>query len=67
LEQNSEKEINMDINKEFITFNEVMQNIKMLWRDMNDDEKEECIEEFFGLRNRVDMLYFIEKYTPVKH
>lgn len=57
----------MDINKEFITFNEVMENIKMLWKDMSDDEKKECIEEFFGLRNKSDMLYFIEKYTPVKH
>lgn len=56
-----------NIENEFITLNEVMDNILILWVDMTDEEKEECITSFFGLRNKVLMQLFIEKYTPVKH
>ncbi len=56
-----------NIKNKFITLNEVMDNISILWVDMTDEEKEECVTSFFGLKNKALMQVFIEKYTPVRH
>jgi len=61
------KPVKNNITDEFITFNEVIGNIQMLWSNMSEDDKTECIQLFFGLKNKYEMINFIDKYTPVKH
>ena len=56
-----------NIKNEFIALNEIMKNISILWVDMTNEEKEECIKLFFGIRNKVLMQLFIEEYIPVSH
>lgn len=56
-----------NLKEKFITLNEVLENIQYLWVDMTDEEKDECVQEFFGLRNKIQMLRFVQKYTPVRH
>jgi len=51
----------------FITLNEVMENIQCLWGNMTEEEKKICVQEFFGIRNKATMELFIQKYIPVKY
>ena len=59
--------MNNNLNNNFITLNEVIENIQRLWIDMTYEEREECVHSFFGIRNKNEMLWFIQKYIPVRH
>jgi len=55
------------LKENFINFNVAIENIQNILSKMNDFEKRQYIQNYFGIRNIAIMEWFIQKYIPVKY
>jgi len=56
-----------NLTNDFIALNQVLENIQLSLENVSDSDKEKIFGEFFGVRNKVNIMTFIDGYIPVRH